>query len=253
MVVVGRSAQKTEAIAKEIGADFFVSDFADLGQVRTLAAQLKEKYPRIDVLANNAGGIMGPQAHRGRPRDNVPGQPPGPVPAHHRTDGRADRQPGHRHQHLERRERASASWTSTTSTRPEATPPTAPTATPSSPTSSSRPSCTTASAREGISTAAFHPGVRGHQLCGRVHEPHAARLQTFLKPLHADPGPGRGHPCCGSPTPPRAHDWISGAYYAKRALAKANKQAYDAGLARALWQRSEAMVAQDLDKLDHRQ
>ncbi len=27
--------------------------------MRQLAAQLKEKYPRIDVLANNAGGIMG--------------------------------------------------------------------------------------------------------------------------------------------------------------------------------------------------
>ena len=27
--------------------------------MRELAAQLKEKYPRIDVLANNAGGIMG--------------------------------------------------------------------------------------------------------------------------------------------------------------------------------------------------
>ena len=61
VVVVGRSAEKTEAVANEIGADFFVSDFADLAQVRTLAAQLKEKYPRIDVLANNAGGIMGPR------------------------------------------------------------------------------------------------------------------------------------------------------------------------------------------------
>ncbi|MEY9775635.1 hypothetical protein ABH915_001243 [Arthrobacter sp. MW3 TE3886] len=48
------------------------------------------------------------------------------------------------------------------------------------------------------------------------------------------------------------HDWISGAYYAKRTLSKANRQAYDAGLAKALWQRSEAMVAQDLDKLDPR-
>ena len=59
VVVVGRSAEKTERIAEEIGADYFVSDFADLAQVRQLAAQLKEKYPRIDVLANNAGGIMG--------------------------------------------------------------------------------------------------------------------------------------------------------------------------------------------------
>ena len=37
-------------------------------------------------------------------------------------------------------------------------------------------------------------------------------------------------------------DWISGAYYAKRALAKANKQAYDAVLARELWDKSEELV-----------
>jgi NAD(P)-dependent dehydrogenase (short-subunit alcohol dehydrogenase family) len=36
-----------------------VADFADLSQVRALAKQLLERYPRIDVLANNAGGFMG--------------------------------------------------------------------------------------------------------------------------------------------------------------------------------------------------
>lgn len=59
VVVVGRSAQKTRAVAKELGADHFIADFADLGQVAALAAQLRDRYPRIDVLANNAGGIMG--------------------------------------------------------------------------------------------------------------------------------------------------------------------------------------------------
>ena len=38
-------------------------------------------------------------------------------------------------------------------------------------------------------------------------------------------------------------DWISGAYYYKRALAKANPQAYDAELARGLWEQSEELVA----------
>ena len=59
VVVVGRSAEKTKAIARELGADYFLADFAKLDDVRTLAASLLEKYPRIDVLANNAGGIMG--------------------------------------------------------------------------------------------------------------------------------------------------------------------------------------------------
>src|SRR5690606_35512666 len=39
-------------------APFHVSDYADLDQVRVLAAELYE-YPSIHVLANNAGGIMG--------------------------------------------------------------------------------------------------------------------------------------------------------------------------------------------------
>lgn len=59
VVLVGRSPEKTAAIAAELGADFFVTDFSRLEEVRTLAATLLERYPRIDVLANNAGGIMG--------------------------------------------------------------------------------------------------------------------------------------------------------------------------------------------------
>jgi NAD(P)-dependent dehydrogenase (short-subunit alcohol dehydrogenase family) len=61
VVVVGRSEQKTADVAAELGADSFIADFADLAQVRRLAADLLERYPRIDVLANNAGGIMAAQ------------------------------------------------------------------------------------------------------------------------------------------------------------------------------------------------
>lgn len=59
VVVVGRSPEKTAAVAQRIGAASFISDFAELAQVRLLAEQLLERYPRIDVLANNAGGIFG--------------------------------------------------------------------------------------------------------------------------------------------------------------------------------------------------
>lgn len=58
IVVVGRSVQRTRAVADDIGADYFVADFSQLDHVANLAADLKDKYPRIDVLANNAGGIM---------------------------------------------------------------------------------------------------------------------------------------------------------------------------------------------------
>jgi NAD(P)-dependent dehydrogenase (short-subunit alcohol dehydrogenase family) len=49
VVVVGRSPQKTAAVANGISADHFVADFAELDQVRELA---RNRYPRIDVLAN---------------------------------------------------------------------------------------------------------------------------------------------------------------------------------------------------------
>jgi NAD(P)-dependent dehydrogenase (short-subunit alcohol dehydrogenase family) len=57
VVVVGRSQSKTTAVAEELGADYFVADFADLSQVRALAEKIRSEYPRIDVLANNAGGM----------------------------------------------------------------------------------------------------------------------------------------------------------------------------------------------------
>ncbi|MCH6229988.1 SDR family NAD(P)-dependent oxidoreductase [Microbacterium sp. CFH 31415] len=58
VVVVGRNPGKTQRIADELGVEHHVADFADLGQVRALAAALLETCPRIDVLANNAGGIF---------------------------------------------------------------------------------------------------------------------------------------------------------------------------------------------------
>lgn len=59
VVVVGRNPEKTARVARSLGAESFVADFSDLAQVRELAASLLEAYPRIDVLANNAGGVFG--------------------------------------------------------------------------------------------------------------------------------------------------------------------------------------------------
>lgn len=59
VVVVGRSPGKTAAVAAELGADHVVADFARLDDVRSLAARLLDDYPRIDVLANNAGLMAG--------------------------------------------------------------------------------------------------------------------------------------------------------------------------------------------------
>ncbi|MCP3427269.1 SDR family NAD(P)-dependent oxidoreductase [Rothia sp. AR01] len=60
LLLVGRSPEKTRAVAEEVGAEHFVADFARLEEVRTLAAALRERLDGgLDVLANNAGGIFG--------------------------------------------------------------------------------------------------------------------------------------------------------------------------------------------------
>ncbi|MEV6372527.1 SDR family NAD(P)-dependent oxidoreductase [Micromonospora musae] len=58
VAVVGRSPQKTAAVAREVGAEPLVADFARLTDVRALADTLLDRYPRIDVLANNAGVVL---------------------------------------------------------------------------------------------------------------------------------------------------------------------------------------------------
>lgn len=59
LILVGRNPSKTRAVAERVGADaMFVADFAELAQVRELAARITDRYDRIDVLANNAGGLF---------------------------------------------------------------------------------------------------------------------------------------------------------------------------------------------------
>src|ERR671929_2391132 len=63
--VVGRDPARVRATADEArgsggGAPVHehVADLAQMGEVRRLAAELLEAYPRIDVLANNAGAMF---------------------------------------------------------------------------------------------------------------------------------------------------------------------------------------------------
>jgi NAD(P)-dependent dehydrogenase (short-subunit alcohol dehydrogenase family) len=59
VILVGRSAQKTRALAKELTTDHFLADFTRFDDVRELAEELQSAYTRIDVLVNNARGIFG--------------------------------------------------------------------------------------------------------------------------------------------------------------------------------------------------
>lgn len=59
LILVGRSPEKTRSIAKELDVEYFTADFARLDDVRALAEKLRGTTDRIDVLANNAGGVFG--------------------------------------------------------------------------------------------------------------------------------------------------------------------------------------------------
>ncbi len=59
LILVGRSAAKTEAVARQVGADHFLADYTSLNQVRRLAEDIRKNTDRVDVLANNAGGVFG--------------------------------------------------------------------------------------------------------------------------------------------------------------------------------------------------
>jgi daunorubicin C-13 ketoreductase len=68
VVLVGRDERRladataqARSVATGPAPDALRADFARLDDVRTLAATLLERYPRLDVLANNAGGIFSRQ------------------------------------------------------------------------------------------------------------------------------------------------------------------------------------------------
>lgn len=57
VIVVGRDEARTDEIAGALGAERLLADYSRLSDVHALAAELN-KLDRIDVLANNAGGIF---------------------------------------------------------------------------------------------------------------------------------------------------------------------------------------------------
>src|SRR5205085_2574295 len=64
VVLVGRDPGKLAAVAGGIAAETGTepathrADFTRLDDVRALAGTLRDRYERIDVLANNAGGLV---------------------------------------------------------------------------------------------------------------------------------------------------------------------------------------------------
>ncbi|MFB2581919.1 SDR family NAD(P)-dependent oxidoreductase [Herbiconiux sp. P15] len=58
VIVVGRNPERTREVAEGIGAEHLLADFASFAEVRGLAAALQERCDTIDVLLNNAGGLI---------------------------------------------------------------------------------------------------------------------------------------------------------------------------------------------------
>jgi len=58
VAVVGRNPERTRSVAESVGGTAFLADYDRLDEVRELAASLARRYERIDVLANNAGGLI---------------------------------------------------------------------------------------------------------------------------------------------------------------------------------------------------
>ena len=57
VILVGRNPEKTAKVARELGVPYHLADYARLSDVVRLAGELN-RYDRIDVLANNAGGAQ---------------------------------------------------------------------------------------------------------------------------------------------------------------------------------------------------
>lgn len=66
VVLVARNQSKGQAVLEEIRSqtanpklDLLIADLSSQASIRQLAAEFKSKYPRLEVLVNNAGGYFG--------------------------------------------------------------------------------------------------------------------------------------------------------------------------------------------------
>ena len=243
VVVVGWSPQKTAAVAAELGVASYVADFARLDEVRELAATLLAEHPRIDVLANNAGGIMGDRTETidGHEKtfqvnhlapfllttlllDRL-------VDSHARvitTSSVANRLFGHleiddldaRTGYRPNKAYGDAKLANILFTR----------------------ELNRRYSPAGISAASFHPGGVATNFAADSTSPMRIVYTSVLKRLLISPEKGADTLVWLATSEPGSQ-WVSGEYYEKRKIAKANAQASDADLARELWDRSAAMVA----------
>jgi NAD(P)-dependent dehydrogenase (short-subunit alcohol dehydrogenase family) len=243
VVVVGRSESKAAAVAAELDAAYFVADFADLSQVRALADKIRSEYPRIDVLANNAGGMF-TKVHETADGHEITFQVNYLAPFLLTT------------QLMEVLLDSRAAVVNTTSSSQKLLP--SATIEDFENTDRHRPGTAYALSKlaivlftkelhrryhaSGLSTATFHPGY----VNSNFGDASGSRILTFMKyhvPITtrftATVEQGSDQLVWLASSTPGV-DWTPGEYYSKGKIAKAHRAAYNAGLARELWDRTLA-------------
>ena len=245
VVIVGRSPEKTKRVADELGVPYYLADFSKFSDVRALAAQIQKEYKHIDILINNAGGIMGDQRELTSNGNEMTIQVNHLSPflltyllmdtliASHatiiNTASAANRMSGTIHLDDLKLDRGYGKWSAygksklmnilfakelaTRFTR--------------------RKACTPY-----LSTQAWWPQAFSPPQPGVI-----GLLNRSLSRLLITPAEGADTLVWLATSKPGI-DWVSGGYYSKRKLAVADSQAHDATLARELWERSLQLVGQ---------
>ncbi|MDQ1597536.1 MAG: hypothetical protein QOI70_960 [Microbacteriaceae bacterium] len=242
VVLVGRSREKTAAIARELHVDHFLADFSRLDQVHRLARELLEHYPQIDVLANNAGGIFG-----GR-EITVDGHEL-TFQVNHLAPFLLTTLLMDRLVHSQARVINTSSVANTTYGRLEVDDlETLEGYSPNRAYGNSKLAnilFTQELARRfgdtGLTTAAFHPGIVRTNFASGSTSPMRMLYRSALSGLLLSPEKGADTLVWLATTQPGV-DWVSGEYYVRRKLGRVNVQADDPELARQLWERSAQLV-----------
>ena len=246
VAVIGRNPDKTRKVAQDLGALYYIADFSSLSQVAALAHRLLNDFPRVDLLCLNAGGIFPKQAptedgfeltfqvdHLAHflltslllPRlmESQAKVVSTSSIAHKMLGFRFDvsdvAKPRRYSQHLAYGNSKLANILFTTELNRRF-------------------------GERGIAAAAYHPGLVATAFAREKNSPMGLIYHTFIRNLLGMLTPEQGADTLVwlAESEP-GQDWHLGQYYVKRRPAKTSRKARDAELAKALWDKSEALCA----------
>ncbi|PPF78847.1 short-chain dehydrogenase [Subtercola sp. Z020] len=245
IVIVGRSEAKTKAVADELAVPYYLADYSRLSDVRTLATRLLENHPRIDVLANNAGGLL---SAREETEDGFEKT----LQVNHLAPFLLTNLLLDRLQHSKGVVINTASIANSLYGKIDIDD--------LNLTKKYTPNHAYGNGKlanilftrelqkrygsSGIEAAAFHPGIVRTSFAAGSSSNLRFVYRTVLGRLMMSPEKGSDTLVWLATTEPGV-DWVPGEYYERRRIQKATKQAYDEALASRLWEASASMVGLD--------